>query len=138
DVIGALPLLRREDDEGLGALLSRYGLEARALGEQLLHLVVVLHLPVEVDYRAVGALVLRVFVQDVLIGLYRALADGQVLRRVDAGLVLLLYGPRDEERRVLLRRGEFVRGAELRLRLGAVPLAVCAPPRVHAVPRSQP
>src|SRR5437763_5327047 len=115
DVVGALPLLRREDDEGLGALFSRDGLEARALGEQLLHLLVVLHLPVEVDYRAVRALVLRVLVKYLLVGGDGALADGEVLRRVDAGLVLLLDGACDEERRVLLRRVEFVGRAELLL-----------------------
>src|SRR5205085_1105492 len=115
DVEGALPLLGREDDEGLGALFSRDGLEARALGEQLRHLLVVLHLPVEVDYRAVRALVLRVFVKNVLIGLYRSLAHRQVLRRVDARLILLLDGACDEERSVLLRRVEFVGRAELLL-----------------------
>src|SRR5947209_2547011 len=115
DVEGALPLLGGEYDEGLGALFSRDGREARALGQELANLVVVLHLPIEVDYRAVRALVLRVFVQNVLIGLYRALAHGKVLRRVDARFVLLLDGACDEERRVLLRRVEFVGRAELLL-----------------------
>src|SRR2546423_2411950 len=133
DVVGALPLLRREDDEGLGALLRRDGREAGALGQKLAHLVVVLHLPVEVDYRAVGALVAGVFVQNVLVGGYCALAYGQVLRRVDARLVLLLDGAGDEERRVLLRRVEFVGGAKLRLRLGELSLAVGARALVQGV-----
>src|SRR5215212_8726099 len=112
DIVGALPLLARQDGQRLGLRLRRRA-ALGALGEQLVDLLVPLHLPVEEDDGLVSVLVGGLAVENVLVGRDRPLAEGEVLGRGDAGLELLLDGAGDEERRVPLRRVEFVGLAEL-------------------------